>query len=242
MATSTEQASARVTAVLRHLVEARRLGYLGPGPVDTHIAHARGFATVAARVAVELDLDGGMRTSPPPAVTKRNCAALPWAPTTVVDLGSGGGVPGLILALEWPVAQVTLVDASTRRCELLRRAVTGCDLGERVSVVQARAEELGRDDGWRGAAQVVVARSFGPPPVTAECAAPLLSVGGLLVVSEPPGAGDPARWPAQGLAMLGIGTVRHVQADHGFQVMVQRSPCPARFPRRVGIPAKRPLF
>lgn len=242
MATSNEQASARITAVRRHLVEARRLGYLGPGPVDTHIAHARGFAIAAAQVVAQPGADGGMRTAPPPAEARRDPPAVPWPPATVVDLGSGAGVPGLVLALEWPTAHVTLVDASARRCELLRRAVTGCGLDDQVSVVHARAEELGRDDERRGATEVVVARSFGPPAVTAECAAPLLSEGGLLVVSEPPGDEDPARWPAGGLAMLGVGTARHVRGRHGFEVMVQRSPCPPRYPRRVGIPAKRPLF
>jgi 16S rRNA (guanine527-N7)-methyltransferase len=76
--------------------------------------------------------------------------------------------------------------------------------------------------------------------VTAECAAPLLAVGGLLVVSEPP---DGRRWPASALEPLGMAVEGMVRGAAGtFQRLRQVTPCPDRYPRRVGIPAKRPLF
>src|SRR5690606_21759798 len=102
-----------------------------------------------------------------------------------------------------------------------------------------RAEEVGRSR-WRGRAEAVIARSFGPPAATAECAAPLLRGGGLLVVSEPPD--DVDRWPAAGLAALGLVVGPRVAEDATVQVLVQQEVCPDRFPRRVGLPAKRPLF
>lgn len=202
-------------ATLREVLEqAREQGFLGPGPVDGHIEHAAGFVQAA----------GAQR------------------PERVVDLGSGGGVPGLVVALAWPDATVCLLDSSERRAMFLAGAASALGIESRVIVANARAEDAGRDPAWRGQADLVVARSFGPPAVTAECAAPLLCVGGRLVVSEPP-PDDADRWPAEGLAVLGMRPAgRFEQAFSRFQVVRQDEPCPERFPRRVGVPAKRPLF
>ncbi len=140
----------------------------------------------------------------------------------------------------WPHTRWILLDAGTNRTAFLRRAVVRLDLTDRVEVVSQRAEQAGRGN-LRGAAECVVARSFGPPAVTAECAAPLLKVGGMLVVAEPPG-GDPARWNVDGLALLGMRLGRTVTGPTAYQLVVQAVPCPSRFPRRTGVPSKRPLF
>jgi 16S rRNA (guanine527-N7)-methyltransferase len=113
-------------------------------------------------------------------------------------------------------------------------------LGGRVMVVAERAERVGRGP-IRGTVDLVVARSFGSPSVTAECAAPLLRPNGRLVVAEPPG-GEPERWDLVGLAQLGMGIGVSRSEPTAFQVLVQVEPCPDRFPRRVGVPSKRPLF
>ena len=197
---------------LRSVLErARTLGVLGPGPIEGHIGHADGF--VAA-------------LSPVPAGT------------LVVDLGSGGGVPGLVVAEARPDLRMVLLDAMEKRTALLDDAVVAMGITDRVRVITGRAELLGRDDELRGTAGAVIARSFGPPAATAECAAPLLAVGGLLVVSEPPDGPD--RWPAAELAVLGLEPT--VVAVDGMKVLRQTSPCPETYPRRNGLPAKRPLF
>ncbi len=195
------------------LEDARGRGLVGPGALLPHLAHAWGFG---------------------PAVG------------TCLDLGSGAGLPGLPLALAWPDSRWTLLDAGARRVNFLSQAVRALGLEDRVSVVEGRAEELARRDGLRGRFNLVVARGFGPPAVTAECAAGFLVVGGRLVVSEPPG-GRPDRWPPAGLARLGLepvdaGGEGEAVGGSAYQVLRQASPCPERFPRRVGIPAKRPLF
>lgn len=196
------------------LEEARELGFLGPGPVDGHIEHAKGFLQA---VGAEL-------------------------PRRVIDLGSGAGLPGLVLAMAWPRIPVVLLDSSERRTLFLARAADELGISSHVVVARARAEEAGRDPDWRARADLVVARSFGPPAVTAECAAPLLEVGGRLIVSEPPEEGG-SRWPEGGLAALGLRpTGRFEQAFCRFQVLRQESLCPEDFPRRVGVPEKRPLF
>lgn len=134
------------------------------------------------------------------------------------------------------------VDSRRRSTEFLREAVAALGLAERVDVVLGRAEDVGRDARYRGRFDRVVARGFGPPPVTAECGAPLLRVGGRLVVSEPPvSRGD--RWPTQPLERLGLRLMDIVGLDEGgFAVLEQARACPSTYPRRSGIPAKRPLY
>jgi 16S rRNA (guanine527-N7)-methyltransferase len=194
------------------LDEARALGFLGPGPLEPHLALA-------------LALAGGC----------------PDEPTLAVDLGSGAGLPGLVLARHWPRSRWLLVDSNERRTTFLVSAVERLLLDDRVSVLRARAEELGRRPEQRAKADLVVARSFGRPPVTAECGAPLLRVGGRLVVSEPPGA-PPNRWPADSLAELGLELVDRAVSPSAWVSLRQRTLCPPTYPRRVGLPAKRPLF
>jgi 16S rRNA (guanine527-N7)-methyltransferase len=199
-------------ALLAVLEQARALGFLGPGPVEAHVERA---------------LDG--------------VDLVPAAAARALDLGSGGGVPGLPLALARSELHWVLLDGSIKRAEFLRVAVEELGLAGRVEVRAARAEEAGREPGWRRAFDLVTARSFGPPAVTAECGAPFLEVGGTLLVAEPPEtAGE--RWPADRLGEFGLQPVEAVTRPSAFQLLRQIRPCPDRYPRRVGIPAKRPRF
>ena len=201
-------------ALLAVLGRSKELGFLGPGPVEPHITRS---------------LDA--------------LPLLPPWPGRILDLGSGGGLPGLPLAVARPDVSWVLLDGSVTRGRFLRQAVSELGLEETVTVITARAEEAGRDDELRGTFDAVVARSFGAPAVTAECAAPLLRVGGVLVVAEPPDQTDSVgRWPAEGLAVLGLEPATRVSEPSAFQVMRQVASCPERYPRRVGIPTKRPLF
>jgi 16S rRNA (guanine527-N7)-methyltransferase len=224
---------AESAAIETVLARSRSLGFLGPGSVRVQVEHALGFA--AGPVGVGGD-----------------------TPCRVLDLGSGGGIPGLVLAHAWPDAELVLLDAAARRIAFLESAVADLGLAARVQVVRRRAEEAGRDAGLRGRFDVVVARGFGPPAVTAECAAPFLHVGGRLLVSDPPaesggapvaqptdwgGPGRPPdRWPAAGLDLVGLAVERSWAAPFHYRSLVLTRPCPERFPRRVGVPAKRPLF
>jgi 16S rRNA (guanine527-N7)-methyltransferase len=197
-------------ALLAALERARSLGFLGPGPAADHIAHADGFL-----------------------------AGLEGVTGLVIDLGSGGGVPGLVVAVARPDLEVVLLDALAKRCRFLEDAVAALEASARVRVAHGRAEVLGRTE-LRGTAQAVLARSFGPPAATAECAAPLLAVGGRLLVSEPPDGGD--RWPAEPVGRLGLEPGPLVSTTPHVRVLHQVGPCPDTAPRRDGLPAKRPLF
>ncbi|MGO8824332.1 MAG: RsmG family class I SAM-dependent methyltransferase [Acidimicrobiales bacterium] len=207
------------------LADAREAGFLGPGDIEPQIRHARGFAAIGRRLAA------------------------PGPPTPrLVDLGSGGGLPGLVVAVSWPEATVDLLEAGARRAAFLEQATSRLGLGARVRVLHERAEVCGRQAGFRGGYDGALARSFGRPAVVAECAAPLLEVGGWLVVSEPPHGGEPAdadggpRWPAEPLARLGLEPGETVSEEFEYRILRQVAACPERFPRRNGVPAKKPLF
>lgn len=154
---------------------------------------------------------------------------------TAVDLGTGGGVPGLVLATRtaW---RWSLVDRGERRTTFLRWAVRKLQLEDRVEVLLADAVEVARGP-LRGRVDVVTARGFAPPASTAECAAPLLGIGAFLLVSEPPAQDDlavsSARWPVAGLAGLGLRDVGNWRAeDATYRALCRVEECPDRFPRR----------
>lgn len=199
-------------ALLAVLGQSQDRGFIGPGPVEPHVRRA-------------LDL----------------LPLIPRPCPRAVDLGSGGGLPGLPLALETPETAWLLLDGSTTRIGFLTEAVETLGLAGRVRTRASRAEDAGRDPAVRATFQLVVARSFGPPAATAECASPLLVQGGLLIVAEPPG-GEPGRWDPDGLARLGMRRSRTVSQPSAFQIIEQLSLCPDIFPRRTGVPTKRPLF
>jgi 16S rRNA (guanine527-N7)-methyltransferase len=134
-----------------------------------------------------------------------------------------------------------LIESQQRRTDFLRLAVRRLGLEDQVEVLHARAEDVGRRPARRGTADAATSRSFGPPAAVAECAAPLLKVGGRLLVSEPPEGPD--RWPYDGLAPLGFSPATSPEADGlRFVELTQTTPCPQRYPRKAGIPAKSPLF
>ena len=193
------------------LGDARRIGLLGPEPVERHVVHARVWAS-----ALE--------------------------PAPFLDLGSGAGVPGLVLALEWPDVRAVLLDGQLRRAAWLRAAVSRLDLGRRVEVVEGRAEDLSHDPAIRESYPLVVARGFGPPAATAECGSGFVAVGGALSVSEPPG-GDPSRWPDDGLSQVGLDlSTQVVQPSGSFVILRKHAALEAEFPRRRNLPLKSPLW
>ena len=207
-------------AVLALLEEAGRRGFLGPRPAADHAEHAWGFAEAWEVVAGQTE------------------------PENACDLGSGGGVPGLILATGcWPATRWTLLDAMGKRCSFLVEAVDQLDIADRVCVACGRAEELGRvGEPLRGAFDLVTSRGFGRPSGAAEAAAPLLRVGGLLVVSEPPDS-DGSRWDVDGCRQVGLVPQRTVRtALASFMVLSLEEAVADRFPRSPKAQKRAPLF
>lgn len=205
-----------MTTLLEVLRRAQDLGMFGPSAIEAQLAHAEAFVELAADPA---DTGSG----------------------EFLDLGSGGGLPGLVLARA-PSVRGTLLDSQQRRAEFLTSAVDELGLAERITVVHARAEDAARDRLHRGRYRLVTARSFGGPAVTAECAVGFLTAGGRLAVSEPPG-GSPDRWSASALAELGLSPPRFAsRGGASVAILEHPEPTPPRWPRRTGIPSKRPLW
>jgi 16S rRNA (guanine527-N7)-methyltransferase len=162
----------------------------------------------------------------------------------IADLGAGAGLPGLVLAAARPDARVSLVESSGRKCAFIARAIERCDLAN-AQVVNERAEAWteGRDQH-----DLVTARALSAPAVVAEYAAPLLRIGGILLLWR--GMRDPEaeRMAAAAADELGLelGRVVHVSPYEGatnrhLHLMSKVRGTPSRFPRRPGAAAKRPL-
>lgn len=206
-----QRVSGALVALLR---EEQVLGSFGPVPIEDHIRHALGFLAPVGILAP------GSR---------------------LIDLGSGGGLPGLVLADALPDLRICLLEGRTQRAERLVEHVAALGFADRVTVSAARAEDAAHDPELRYQFDLSVARGFGPPAVTAECAAGFLRQGGRLIVSEPP-TGTEARWSEAGCRQLGLRIERRLVEPFSYVVLCQEELADARYPRRVGVPAKRPLF
>jgi 16S rRNA (guanine527-N7)-methyltransferase len=144
----------------------------------------------------------------------------------VVDVGSGGGAPGIPLAVALPEREVTLLEANGRKCDFLRRWAP-----PNARVVQGRAEEQETD-----AYGVAVAKALAPPVVAAEWCLPLVAPGGAAVLYVGPTAdADAVARVADRLA------ARLVECPPGLLVLRKEGPTPPGFPRRPGMARKRPL-
>jgi 16S rRNA (guanine527-N7)-methyltransferase len=144
----------------------------------------------------------------------------------IVDVGSGGGVPGIPLAVSLRTRDVTLLEANARKCEFLRRWAP-----PNAQVVQGRAEEQETDEYG-----VAVAKALAPPPVAAEWCLPLVRPGGAAVLWVGPTAC--AAHVARVAALLGA---ELAEEQDGLLVLHKVRPTPAGFPRRTGVARKRPL-
>ncbi len=174
--------------LLRVLGEAQRIGTLGTAPCAEIIRHATWFAE-----------------------------ALPPDVSRVIDLGSGAGVPGLIVAMVRPLVQITLVDRRTKCADALHRAVSALDLAERVSVLCDDVENLCHLPGWHRTFDAAISRGFGPPLRTLTLSALFVRLGGVVVVSEPP-HDVPNRWANIDLAGIGLSGPQRLGPVAGFHV------------------------
>ncbi len=167
----------------------------------------------------------------------------PWR---AADVGSGGGAPAIPLAIAWPSLRMTLIESVAKKARFL--AETGATLGLNVTVVNARAEDVGRDPGHRQQYDLVTARAVAALPTLVELTLPLARVGGLIVLPKGPKAEEEAESAARAIALLGgdlagVEQVRAPEVEETRMVVVIRKvhDTPANYPRRVGLPGRRPL-
>jgi 16S rRNA (guanine527-N7)-methyltransferase len=146
----------------------------------------------------------------------------------VVDVGSGGGTPGIPLAASLPDRVVTLLEAERRKCDFLERWAAGLP---NVRVVWGRAEEQPLETFG-----VAVAKALADPPVAVEWCLPLVREGGAVILWTGPSA-NPERIVAAAALVAG----RVESSRNGLVVVRKAGPTPAGFPRRAGVARKRPL-
>lgn len=155
----------------------------------------------------------------------------------VVDIGAGGGAPGLVMAILRPDLRVDLVESDRRKAGFLLHAAAVCACPG-VTVIGRRAEEVGRDPAHRAAYDLAVSRATAPAPVLCELALPLLRIGGRLVALVSDAESD-AHDAAPAASACGGAAPTALAA--GVLGVTKVAPTPDRFPRRPGVPARRPL-
>lgn len=168
-------------------------------------------------------------------------------PTSLIDIGSGAGLPGLPLKLWQPNLQLTLLESITKKASFLEHIVQVLGL-QGVRVLAQRAEEAGQDPTHREAYDCAVARAVAPLPVLAEYLLPFVRVGGHMLAQKARGAAAEVEAAQRAFAQLG-GELEELMPvnvpsldEERWLVLVRKvAPTPAEFPRRPGRPSKRPL-
>ena len=162
-----------------------------------------------------------------------------------VDVGSGAGFPGIPLSAFLPEARFVLMDSLGKRVDFLQMAIDA--LGLNADAVQLRAEDAGRG-GLREMFDAAISRAVAPMNVLSELLLPLVRVGGRALALKGPGAEAELRDAEGAIALLGgrVADVRTVDIPgrdwgHNIVVLEKIAPTPDNYPRRAGIPEKRPL-
>ena len=164
-----------------------------------------------------------------------------------IDIGAGAGLPGLPMKIARPELELTLLEATGKKAAFLRDIVRELDL-HGVTVLHGRAEELAHDPSHRGRYRLALARAVAPLRTLVELALPFLEPGGVLAAPKGSGAQRETEEAASALAACG-GTVERLQAldvpgpgpAPALVVVRKVAETPERFPRRPGMPSKRPL-
>lgn len=169
------------------------------------------------------------------------------AGAAVIDVGTGGGMPGIPLAIARPDLRFTLLDATGKKVRFVADAIAALGLSN-AAALQGRAELIGHDPSHRDRYDLAISRAMGPVSVVLECCVPLVSTGGRVLAMKGPRAEAELAAAADAMDRLGVGEVAVFDAypeSFGNELVilsfVKERPTPKGYPREPGLPKRAPL-
>lgn len=168
-------------------------------------------------------------------------------PAKLIDIGTGAGFPGILIKIMYPALQLSLVESVGKKTQFCRHIVNMLDL-TRVEVIQQRAEELGHLNEHREKYDWAVARSVANLPTLVEYLLPFVKIGGAILAQKGENGPAEVHQASHAIQVMG-GSLRQVKsivlpgvAEERYLIIIDKiAACPPQFPRRAGIPSKRPL-
>jgi 16S rRNA (guanine527-N7)-methyltransferase len=198
------------------------------------------YANMVLATNREFNLTGAKSETELLAHLLDSLSVVPFVGASLVDVGSGAGLPAIPVALATGVP-VTLVETTRKKAHFLERVIG--ELGIDGTVVALRAEVAAHDETLRGRFASGTARAVSAAPTVAELLLPLIATGGVAILQR--GAMEPRERSALADASLMLGgeveDERALAGDRRIVLVRKRTPTPLRFPRRTGVPEKRPL-
>jgi 16S rRNA (guanine527-N7)-methyltransferase len=165
----------------------------------------------------------------------------------LIDVGTGAGIPGIPLKIAFPALKLVLLEAAAKKAAFLRHINQKLGLGD-VEIVVGRAEEVAHLAQYREKFDLVLSRAVAPLPTVVELVLPFCALGGSFIAQKKGDIKSELSQAAKAIEILG-GRLREVKpvdlaefVDKRYLVVIDKvSPTPPKYPRRPGIPAKRPL-
>lgn len=169
-------------------------------------------------------------------------------PLSIIDVGTGAGLPGIPLRIAWPDIQLVLLEATAKKTEFLRHVTLKLEL-DGIEIIRGRAEDTAHDDRYREKFEIVVSRALAPLNVLAELTLPFCVVGGRLIAQKKGDITQEIDRAHRAINLLGgeITGIRDITLDEFddercLVIIDKVKGTPPNYPRRPGVPAKKPII